>query len=137
MNAQSSELRLSLRWEKGRHFAGESEGTTIVLDGDKKAGPSPVQAVAFALAGCMGIDIVDIIEKGRLPLRGLSCDLAVTRAPEPPRKITKVHMAIVVGGDIPQEKVARAIDLSRDKYCSVWHSMNPGIEFTTSFEVRP
>jgi putative redox protein len=42
-----------------------------------------------------------------------------------------------VNGEVPEDRVARAIDLSRDKYCSVWHSLNPAIEFKTSFTVNP
>ena len=109
----------------------------MTLDGKREAGPSPVQAVAFALAGCMAIDVVDVVEKGRLPLKALSCDLQVFRTVETPRSITGVDLHFVVGGDIPEDRVARAIELSREKYCSVWHSLNPSIDFKTSFTVTP
>jgi uncharacterized OsmC-like protein len=39
-------------------------------------------------------------------------------------------------GDVPADRVQRAIALSRDKYCSVWHSLRQDITFTTSFEVQ-
>ena len=107
------------------------------MDGKREAGPSPVQAIAFALAGCMGIDVVDVIEKGRLPVKSLRCQMKVFRADGTPRKIIGVELHFVVSGDVPADRIARAIELSREKYCSVWHSMNPAIEFKTSFAVNP
>ena len=59
-------------WEHDLVFAGQSGETSIVLDSAGAAGPSPVQALAFALAGCMGMDVVHILRKGRHDLRGLS-----------------------------------------------------------------
>lgn len=109
----------------------------MTLDGNRQAGASPVQAVAFALAGCMAIDVVDVIEKGRLPLTALSCEMGVSRAPESPKAITGIDLHFTVTGDVPGDRVERAIELSREKYCSVWHSLNPSIDFKTSFNVIP
>ena len=54
-----------LTWIGGLTFAGVSAATSITIDGDSAAGPSPVQALAFALAGCMAADVVFILTKGR------------------------------------------------------------------------
>lgn len=107
-----------------------------MLDGDGTAGPSPVQALAMAVAGCMAIDVVDIVRKGRHELTGLSAELVAERAPEPPRRFLSVTMHFVVTGAVPPAAVERALQLSRDKYCSVWHSMRQDIPLTTTFEVR-
>ena len=109
----------------------------MTVDGKRQAGPSPVQAVAFSLGGCMAIDVVDIIEKGRFDLKTFSCDMTVFRAEEVPRRITGIDLHFVVGGEVPEDRVARAIELSREKYCSVWHSLHPSIDFKTSFTVNP
>ena len=130
-----ADFSLNLTWQGGQQFQGVSGDVTMTLDGRRKAGASPVQALAFALAGCMGIDVVDMIEKGRLPLKSLSCELQAFRAAEPPRSITGIDLHFLVKGDVPEDRVGRAIELSREKYCSVWHSMNQGIEFKTSFTV--
>ncbi len=135
--AQSPDFSLTLNWEGELRFRGESGGVSMTMDGKRKAGPSPVQAVAFALAGCMAIDVVDVIEKGRLPVRALTCDLRVFRDGETPRKITGLELHFVVTGDVAEDRIARAIELSREKYCSVWHSLNPAIDFKTSFSVNP
>jgi putative redox protein len=47
----------------------------------------------------------------------------------------KVELRFRLAGEAPPDRVRRAIDLSREKYCSVWHSMRQDIEFTTSFEL--
>ena len=49
----------------------------------------------------------------------------------------RVDLRFEVAGDVPPDKVERAIALSREKYCSVWHSLRQDIAFTTSFDVRP
>jgi putative redox protein len=126
---------LELIWEHDLVLRGRSGDASIVLDGAGQAGPSPVQALAFALAGCMGMDVVHILRKGRFDLRGLKISLTADRAPEDPHRITAVAIDFTVTGDVPKDQVRRAIDLSHDKYCSVWHSMGQDIAFTTTFSV--
>jgi putative redox protein len=126
---------LELIWEHDLVLKGRSGDASIVLDSAGLAGPSPVQALAFALAGCMGMDVVHILRKGRFDLRGLKIALTAERAPEDPHRITAVAIDFAVTGDVPKDQVQRAIDLSHDKYCSVWHSMRQDIPFTTTFSV--
>jgi putative redox protein len=94
-----------------------------------------VQALAFALAGCMGMDVVHILQKGRHHLRGLGIELTAERAQKDPHRVTAVDMRFAVTGDVPDAQVQRAIDLSHEKYCSVWHSMRQDITLKTSFTV--
>lgn len=129
-------VTLELDWQGEKRFAGRSDGIDLTLDGDRKAGPSPVQALAFALAGCMAIDVVHVLEKGRLGLEGLRARLVAERAPESPRRLVRVDLHFVVTGDVPADRAERAIALSREKYCSVWHSLRPDIAFTTSYEIQ-
>jgi putative redox protein len=84
----------------------------------------------------MAMDVVHILNKSRLPLRGLRAHLVARRAPEEPRRILAVDLAFELDGDIPAANVERAIALSREKYCSVWASLNPDIDFKTSFVLR-
>ena len=128
-------MTLELIWEHDLVFNGRSAEASMVLDSGGKAGPSPVQALAFALAGCMGMDVVHILRKGRLDLKGLKIALTAERAQEDPHRITAVAIEFTVTGDVPKEQIQRAIDLSHEKYCSVWHSMRQDIGFTTSLAV--
>jgi putative redox protein len=128
-------VTLDLVWEHDLVLAGRSHDASIVLDSAGKEGPSPVQALAFALAGCMGMDLVHILRKGRHQLRGLKVSLIAERAQEDPHRLTAVKLDFSVTGDVPKEQIQRAIDLSHDKYCSVWHSMRQDIAFETTFSV--
>ena len=128
---------VDLEWTSNLVLTGTSDKTSITLDSSAIAGPSPVQALAFALAGCMTMDVGYILTRGRLPFRALRSHLVADRAPEDPHRITRMHLQVTVEGDVPADAVARAIALSYEKYCSVWHSMRQDIVFTTTHDVQP
>ena len=90
----------------------------------------------MALAGCMAIDVADIVIKGRHPLTALEVRLAGERREDPPRHFVHFTLHFVVGGTVPEHAIQRAIDLSREKYCSVWHSLRQDIRLDTTFEVE-
>ena len=125
-----------LIWSKGLRFGASSGKNAIVVDGDGAAGPSPVQVAAIGLAGCMGADVVSILEKGRQPLAGLRVSFTGERAATPPRRFIRITLHFHVSGAVRPEAVERAIAMSRDTYCSVWHSMRQDIEFATSFDIQ-
>jgi putative redox protein len=124
-----------LVWTDALRFDATSARITTVVDGDSSAGPSPVQMLVLGLAGCMAADVVDIVRKGRHRLTGLSAHIIAERAPEPPTRVLRAQLHFHVRGNVPAAAVERAIALSRDKYCSVWHSLRQDIELTTSFDV--
>lgn len=129
-------VEVELTWDGDLRFRGHAGQAPVVVDSDGLAGPSPVQSLALALAGCMSVDVVHILEKGRQPLRGLRAHLRAERAAEDPHRLVRVDLSFEVSGEIAPDKVERAIALSREKYCSVWHSLRPDIEFKTAFEVK-
>ncbi len=135
MGAMKAPTTLELIWEHDLVLKGRSGDAEIVLDSAGQAGPSPVQALAFALAGCMAMDVVHILRKGRLDLRGLRISLTAERAADDPKRLTAVAIDFTVTGEIPKDQIQRAIDLSHETYCSVWHSMRQDISFTTTFSV--
>jgi putative redox protein len=126
-----------LVWIDELRFGATSGKIATLLDGDSTAGPSPVQMLVVALAGCMSIDVLDIIRKGRYTLNAFRATVTATRAPDPPRRVLTVSLQFHVHGEVPTTAVERAIALSRDKYCSVWHSLRTDIELATGFEVIP
>ena len=130
-------LTLDLTWQGETRFLGRAGRTEVVLDGAGAAGPSPVQTLALGLAACMASDVVEILTKGRLPLRALRAQLVGERRSEAPRAFTRIDLHFVVTGDIPPERIDRALSLSRQKYCSVSHSLRPDIDLRTSFEIQP
>lgn len=127
----------SLAWQGDLRFLASTNGGPIAVDGDSKTAASPVEALAVSLAACMAADLVAILTKGRHPLRALETNIVAERAEDPPRRFTQVTIAFVIGGEVPSSAIERAIALSRDKYCSVWHSLRPDLELLTSYEVAP
>ena len=126
-----------LLWANDLQFGGTSGSAAVVIDGNSAAGPSPMQLLAFALAGCMSADVVSILQKGRHPLTGLRVSLTGERASDAPRRFLRIVLHYHVAGAVSPDAVERAIALSRDKYCSVWHSMGQDIDFITSYDIRP
>jgi putative redox protein len=133
--APKAPTTLEIVWTHELVFEGRSGHASMILDSAGKSGPSPVQTLAFALAGCMGMDVVHILKKGRYELRGLKVSLVAERAQEDPHRVTAVTVDFTVVGRVPKEQVQRAIDLSHQKYCSVWHSMRQDITFQSRFTV--
>lgn len=123
---------VDLTWDGGLKFIARAAGHDWVLDGNNQDGPSPVLALASALAGCMAIDIVHILSRGRSDVRSFSARLTGRRTDSAPRRLVAVDLSFVLDTSAPAEQVDRAISLSREKYCSVWHSLRQDIELTTS-----
>ncbi len=125
-----------LEWEGGQRFRASTPAGSQVLDGERVAGASPTDALLAALAACMGIDIVDILRKGRQELKACRIESSGTRRDTPPRRFTGVHLMIEVkGSNLNYDKVQRAVELSRTTYCSVWNSMAPDIDLVVEVRV--
>jgi len=135
--ASSNRMTVRLQWKGEQHFEGAVDDTPVVVDGNSVAGASPVQQLATGLAGCMAIDVVHILGKMRTPADAVQVELAIERAESDPRRVVRADMTFIVTGDVPDKNVQRALDMSHDTYCSVWHSLRQDIALTTGFEVRP
>lgn len=132
----SPPIVLDLTWEGGMRFAAQSDKASFTLDGSGDSVPTPVQGLAGCLAVCMGIDLVQILTKGRHDLRTLRAHLVGDRRGEDPKHFTRIRLHFTLTGDVPREAMERAIALSREKYCSVWHSLRRDIDFQATFEVH-
>ena len=84
---------------------------------------------------CMAMDVVHIIQKGRHELTALKVTFDGERAAEHPRRYIAMHLRFEITGNVPDEAVTRAIELSREKYCTVTNTLRTDIDFTTSFTV--
>jgi putative redox protein len=121
-----------LTWSgTGMRFAGG--GTTpasppIVVDGDGSEGPSPMQTLLLAAAGCAGSDVVSILGKMRVELRDLVVEVTGLRRDEEPRRYVEIAFRFAMAGEgLDRAKAERAVRLSLEKYCSVVHSLAPDI----------
>lgn len=126
-----------LRWTgQGTAFTGGRDGgATVSIDGSGATGPSPMEALLLSVAGCMGIDVLMILEKGRVPVEELEVSVSGGRAETPPRRFTSLHLEYRIRGPREEDevKIRRAIDLSRDTYCSVLHTLRPDLEPEITF----
>jgi putative redox protein len=128
---------LAIEWTGGLAFSSSGDGPSIALASGDRAVPSPTQALAYAVMGCMGMDVVYVLEKGRHQLGGMTVRFEGTVAPEHPRRFTSMTLHFDLVTTAAAGVVERAIDLSRTKYCSVWHTIRPDVTLATSFTIRP
>lgn len=123
--------------EDGLGFEGEMDnGRKLSLDGNGE-NLSPMEAVLISVGACSSVDVVEIMRKSRQEMHGCYCELEAVRAETAPRKFTKIHGHFVVQGkDINEKHLARAVQLSTEKYCSVMLMLTGNVDITTSFEVQ-
>jgi putative redox protein len=129
-------LLAHLTWTGDLTFHGTSGEASMTLDSHGKQGPSPMQSLAFALAGCMGMDLVHILQKSRTPFSAVRASLTGRRPVEPPSRFLAITLHFEIDGEPTDAQVKRAVDLSREKYCSVWNSMRQDIDFQVTFAVN-
>ena len=128
-------IQATLTWRGNLSFDAVAGNHTVRIDSDNADGVSPMYALAFALAGCMAVDVVMILQKGRHELTALDVQFTGARAKEPPAYFTDVTLHYVLVGSAPDEAVQRAIDLSREKYCSVLHTLRSDLNLTLTHEI--
>ena len=129
---------IEVRWEGAMRWRGGPEGgPTLLMDGEKQAAPSPVDALVASLAACSAIDVVDYLEKRRTPPTAASVSVRFSRAADYPRRLTELHLTYRVTTDSPREHVERAVQLSFDKYCSVAGSLAPDTRISWDVELSP
>jgi putative redox protein len=130
--------QVRLRWAgEGLVFhGGPDDGAELVIDGDGKKGQAPMQLLLMSLAGCMAIDVRLILEKSRVPLESLEVEAIGVRASDMPRRFLSIELVYRLGGpeEEHQDRLDRAIALSRDKYCSVLHTLDPEIDLDVRVE---
>ena len=130
-----ADTTVALRWTgAGLQFEAEHpSGHPFKVDGDGQVAHSPVQSLALALASCMAADLIDITAKMRVSADGLRVEAEADRNPDPPRYFKAVRMVFYVTGatDEDQAKFERALELSREKYCSVLHSLRKDLTLST------
>jgi putative redox protein len=132
-----SPIQASLSWRGNLAFDATAGAHTVGIDSDGAHGVSPMQSLALALAGCMAVDVVLILTKGRHDLQSLDVRFEGTRAEGPPAYFTDITLHYTLVGNAPAQAVQRAIDLSRDTYCSVWHSLRPDTRLDVTFDITP
>jgi putative redox protein len=133
--AWSGDLRFSVTFPSATSNGAPLASLPLVFDSAGKAGPSPVGALAASLAACMSIDLAHILSRGRHTFKDIRTRLEADRAQEDPHRLLRVRLHFTIRGTVPTDAVERAIALSRDRYCSVWHSLREDIHLQVTFEL--
>lgn len=135
---------VEVKWVDGMQFMGVGgSGHAVVLDAASQdegsdTGSRPTEMLLMALGGCSGIDVIQILTKGRVKVDRFQIRLRGDRAEDHPRKFLKIEMEYLFWGKaIPPDRVERAIALSRDKYCSVGATLAGSVEMTTRYKINP
>lgn len=136
-------MKCRVKWLDHMSFVGESgSGHSVVMDGAPDAGGRdlgirPMEMLLLGLGGCTAFDVVSILHKSRQQIRDCEVEIEAERATDIPKVFTKIHVHFIVSGkDLYSGRVARAVELSADKYCSASRMLEKAAEITHDFEIR-
>ncbi len=131
-------VQTKLTWKSDLEFTGQNaKGFTTTMDGNTQAAPSPMELLLESIGGCSAIDVVLILQKMRAPLAKLEVALAGERNDTEPKYYKSIAMQFDAWGDgLSADKLARAINLSIAKYCSVFHSLRKDLQFTAQYRLH-
>ena len=129
--------KVQLDWRGEFRFEATADQVRTSIDGDGQAGPTPVNLLLESIGACTAIDVVDILQKGRQEVRAMHVEVEAERRDEVPRAITRFTIRFRIEGDVSEPRAQRAIDLSLEKYCSVFHSLRMDISVDTELEIVP
>jgi putative redox protein len=132
--------RIDCVWQDNMAFEAEVNGFKIMLDaepavGGENRGPRPKPLTLVSLAGCTGMDVISILKKMRIEPDYFNVAVEGDMTEEHPRYYHKMNVIYEIKGkDIDIEKVEKAVNLSRDRYCGVFALLKQGAEIT--YEIR-
>ena len=128
-------MQATVKWSGQMRFTGIGNAShSVLMDGENKAGNSPMELVLIALCGCTASDVVSILQKKREPLTAVEVSAHAEKAPEPPRVFTEIKLLYRVSGNVTRKAVEDAVRLSEEKYCSVAAMLNKTARIT--YEIR-
>ncbi|MEW6108652.1 MAG: OsmC family protein [Nitrospirota bacterium] len=128
----------SLTWERELIFHGRTQrGEEVDYDAQFQWGCSPTETLLMSVAGCLAIDVVSFLQKMRVNVTKFKIDYSGERRLTPPQYYKSMEMVIHISGEnITAKKLDRAISLSQEKYCSVYHSLRKDIEVKVSYVIE-
>lgn len=135
-------MKARVKWLDNMSFVGESgSGHSIVMDGAPDSGgrnlaARPMEMVLMGMGGCTAFDVVLILKRQRQAIEDCIVELSAERAEDVPKVFTKIHVHYVIKGkDLSEKRVAKAVELTAEKYCSVSIMLAATVEITHDFEI--
>jgi len=112
----------------------------VVMDtakeiGGNDAGPRPMELMLIALAGCTGMDVISILEKMHVKYNDFRIEITANKSSEHPKVYTKIFIKYRIWGEVPEDKLISAIELSQVKYCSASAMIKKAAEITYDHEI--
>ena len=130
----------SVKWVGDQRFSATSpSGHTITMDSDRQSntGPGAMETVLMALGACTATDVIIILEKKRQKLKSLEVVCSGERAADPPTVWVKLNVLFRLRGDIDEGALKHAIELTKEKYCSVAAMLRKTAEISWRYELLP
>ena len=135
-------MKARIKWVEGATFVGESgSGHAVVMDGPpenggRNLGVRPMEMLLLGMGGCTAFDVVYILGRARQPVMDCVVEIEAERAESTPKVFTRIHVHFVVSGDgLSERQVARAVQLSAERYCSASIMLGKSAEITHDFEI--
>jgi len=135
-------MKARIQWTGGVSFVGSADsGHEVPMDGSpefggQNRGARPMELVLIGMGGCTAFDVVHILKKARQEIADCVAHIDAERAPTDPKVFTRIHVHFVVKGkNLDAKKVAHAIELSADKYCSASIMLGKTAAITHDFEI--
>ena len=135
-------MKARVKWVEEATFLGESaSGHAVVMDGPPESGGRnlgirPMEMILLGMGGCTAFDVVMILKKARQPVTDCVVELAAERATSEPKVFTRIHVHFVVtGSGLSDKQVARAVELSAEKYCSASIMLGKAVDITHDYVV--
>jgi putative redox protein len=128
-------VKATLSWDRELIFTGRTnEGYEIEFDAHVQWGCKPTDALLLSLAGCMAIDVVMFLQKMKATIADFKMELIGDRNPTPPQYYKTIEIIMnIAGKGLDEKKVDRAVNLSHEKYCSVYNSLRKDLEVKVKY----
>ncbi|NLC76830.1 MAG: OsmC family protein [Clostridia bacterium] len=133
-------MQITAKWLGNMDFEAENtRGHKVAMSNmEGTIGPTPMELVLMGLGGCTGLDVISILNKMRIDYRRFEVQVSGERAEDHPKVFSQVSVVYKIWGDnIPEEKLARAVELTQEKYCSVLHMVNKTAQIQYRYEINP
>jgi putative redox protein len=135
--------KIDLKWTGGMSFEADVAGFKIAMDSDPEfggnnKGPKPKPLMMVALAGCTAMDLVSLMNKMRVDYDSLNVVVEGDLTEEHPKHFTRMKVIYeITGKNVDQNKVEKAVTMSKDKYCGVSHSYKQAMEIDYEIKIIP
>ncbi len=134
----ASEMTIQANYEMGMQFDIETSSQRhIAIDGgEQQTGDSPMEMLLVALAGCMGVSVISILQKKRQDVTAYQLRVHGVRATEHPKVFVEITIEhIVTGHHVQPAAVARSIELGETRYCGASAMLGKTAKITNTFQI--